>query len=625
MADDVKRVQMTGGTQEVLSAFVGLPREVLVDTTNSTLTVHDGNTPGGRRMLPEDGDGSSVTVAGRALSHWFVDAINLREYAVGDGVADDTAAFNAWLDRMAATGRAGRIPAGTYRLTAAVTRAAWSGSFAIWADSPAAVLLWDTATGGLSITHVDIINTTLVEGVTWMTTATGGGEALRIAYPDSMSNTFASCWISGNVFRGADFQHDAWSTAIRLIGAWSGHVEGNHVQGAGLSRLSMVNGIYMTDCYDMAVSANRVFYCEYGLRSEGGEDEGVNADRNVVIAADRGISIKSASAEAGTSVQYNHCNCYIRGIDLEAKQQCNVTGNLIYKIDGSSSDYIGMNIKNGADLIVQFNIFRGFGSGGTESGIVLDNTIESKFLYNHFFDMNDGPSVAIYVGAGCSENLFVGNTPVDPSITPVAFDAAAAKDNVCRDNLPFAIEAMPAGTATPSVGNSLTGNYLLTQTGAQNVTGFTDGYVGQIIEVVTQDAYTTFVHSSGLILFGSVNFTAPAGALIRFRRENAGWREIGRDAPPGAVKAMTTATAAPSVADSGFKHYTLSQSAAQNVTGFTGGYVGQEIVVATNDGNTTFVHSASLIMKSGTSYAAPAGSVLTFRKENTLWREIARL
>ncbi|WP_369132303.1 glycosyl hydrolase family 28-related protein [Modestobacter sp. I12A-02662] len=38
--------------------------------------------------------------------------------AVGDGVADDTAALQALIDGSAASGRAGRVPAGTYRCTA---------------------------------------------------------------------------------------------------------------------------------------------------------------------------------------------------------------------------------------------------------------------------------------------------------------------------------------------------------------------------------------------------------------------------------------------------------------------------------------------------------------------------
>lgn len=45
-----KRVQLRGGTSDEHSEFIGADREVTVDTTNKTLRVHDGVTPGGNRL-----------------------------------------------------------------------------------------------------------------------------------------------------------------------------------------------------------------------------------------------------------------------------------------------------------------------------------------------------------------------------------------------------------------------------------------------------------------------------------------------------------------------------------------------------------------------------------------------
>lgn len=45
--DDYKRVQMAGGVQADLASHVGLPRQILVDTTNLNLRLMDGTTPGG--------------------------------------------------------------------------------------------------------------------------------------------------------------------------------------------------------------------------------------------------------------------------------------------------------------------------------------------------------------------------------------------------------------------------------------------------------------------------------------------------------------------------------------------------------------------------------------------------
>lgn len=49
-----KRVQILGHPYELAVAFVGLERELTVDTDNRELRLHDGATPGGRRFLDRD-------------------------------------------------------------------------------------------------------------------------------------------------------------------------------------------------------------------------------------------------------------------------------------------------------------------------------------------------------------------------------------------------------------------------------------------------------------------------------------------------------------------------------------------------------------------------------------------
>jgi len=68
----------------------------------------------------------TVTATGsttaRTLPDRFADAVNVKDFgAVGDGVADDTAAINAWLVYIVANDRIGRAPAGVYRFTSALS------------------------------------------------------------------------------------------------------------------------------------------------------------------------------------------------------------------------------------------------------------------------------------------------------------------------------------------------------------------------------------------------------------------------------------------------------------------------------------------------------------------------
>jgi hypothetical protein len=64
--------------------------------------------------------------------------------AKGDGVTDDTVAFQAWLTALASTGGSGRIPAGTYVLSAAI-EANVTASCAAYGDGAANTILLFTA------------------------------------------------------------------------------------------------------------------------------------------------------------------------------------------------------------------------------------------------------------------------------------------------------------------------------------------------------------------------------------------------------------------------------------------------------------------------------------------------
>jgi hypothetical protein len=70
--------------------------------------------------------------------------------------------------------------------------------------------------------------------------------------------------------------------------------------------------------------------------------------------------------------------------------------------------------------------------------------------------------------------------------------------------------------------------------------------------------------------------------------------------------------------------WNTSNSAATNVTNFVDAYTGQLIIVLANDSNTTLKHSASLILKGSVDYLMVTGSLITLRRDATLWREVSR-
>jgi len=153
------------------------------------------------------------------------------------------------------------------------------------------------------------------------------------------------------------------------------------------------------------------------------------------------------------------------------------------------------------------------------------------------------------------------------------------------------------------VGNTLVGANATNTTGISNGTGVIVGNVLMNLQsgIQMEGASSTAAPIiEGNVFDSTVTnpidpFTSPA--LYRTRQQPR-------------VQSMPGGVASPQV--QGSSTYTLTQGGAQNVTSFNGGVPGDEIVVITRDGNTTFKQGATLQMKGGIDYNAPNNTVLTF-------------
>ncbi|WP_292324340.1 hypothetical protein [Mesorhizobium sp.] len=87
-------------------------------------------------------------------------------------------------------------------------------------------------------------------------------------------------------------------------------------------------------------------------------------------------------------------------------------------------------------------------------------------------------------------------------------------------------------------------------------------------------------------------------------------------------KSLTANNTTPSVGNSINGLYRTANTGTTAVTNFADGFEGQLIEVLVNDTFTTFTHNANLILNGGVSGPRLQGSVIWFRKESTLWREV---
>lgn len=109
-----RRVQQMGDPKELVDKYVGVPRQVVVNTTENRLHVMDGETPGGHPVARLDEVQYETKAEGgvvRTIVDKLSDTVSVRDFgAKGDGISDDTAAIQKALD----TGRAVFIPEGVY-------------------------------------------------------------------------------------------------------------------------------------------------------------------------------------------------------------------------------------------------------------------------------------------------------------------------------------------------------------------------------------------------------------------------------------------------------------------------------------------------------------------------------
>ena len=444
--------------------------------------------------------------------------------AVGDGVTNDTAAIQAAFNNSSAL----FFPKGTYVLTAKIT-ATKATAFSFYGDGMGnTILFWDTATGGIEITSTNIIAPITVDGLTFYTNRSGGGTALKVTYPVAATSLFVGSRYSNLELRGSDFNTDYWTEGLRLVNHWNLQCTGLHIQGSDTYTRGMTKAISMTDCYDPIITSVYGARGLYGIWVSDGEDEGMNVSDCVFIDFETGIYFNSVTAQAGTAISNNHMNTEKFGIDFQAKQQCLISGNLIYKITGSTMSYVGISLKFCNDSRITENYVRNTGTSGGEIGVLLDDTDNCIVTANQFTEFSPG-SVGVQVATASGGNYISNNSTYTVGTTIVNFTAAALKTNICSNNSPVPRSTLEANSATPSVGNDRTGRWATGNTVATTITTFSDPYDGQVILLVANDNNTTLQNSASLNLKGGVNYVMVAGNVITLWYDGGSWRETSRN------------------------------------------------------------------------------------------------
>jgi hypothetical protein len=226
----------------------------------------------------------------------------------------------------------------------------------------------------------------------------------------------------------------------------------------------------------------------------------------------------------------------VRGVQGTKRSESNQNWHMIEMLDGvygGSTAGTSGTVASGN----QSNGMAGIAAGGTGMHAILGTNAVGNHISGEWTGWANN---FIDVGSGTGINVVQGNTQMQsPGVGITGAWVTGTNPNVIfKDNLPMGTAGdvgyvvLPNGTATPSVGSKVTDHFILANPSAQNITNFTNGYLGQIITVIFNTPNQVIISGSGIFLSagGGGNWTPTNGSAITLRKETATyWREISRN------------------------------------------------------------------------------------------------
>ena len=339
------------------------------------------------------------STAGRSLGTRFKDAINVRDYgAVGDGITDDTVAF-----QTALTNETVFVPGGTYIIDGELTLNLTNNSQLI--GRGAAVLKLKATTNGVhTLLRIASVTNVLVSGLTLLgetNTPIGGASGVGLSIRNSRSVTIRDVafneWFSYGCYIGGS----GGSSDVLLDRITCSHNRRN-----GLAIVHATNVMVVASTFEYSV----------GESPEAGVDIEPNSGgvvRDVRFTACRfahnglrGIYLNKGAGDAveriridDTCIAEGHTNVNGAGISLSLANDCLLAGQ-------SRSNYFGVAISSSTNTI-----YRGLAENNSYGVYLFDSdtvSITGSSLVRNNVPIYNSSSSSTNVWV--ADNIFSGNT-----------------------------------------------------------------------------------------------------------------------------------------------------------------------------------------------------------------------
>lgn len=302
---------------------------------------------------------------------------NVRDFgAVGDGVADDSPAFQAAMDCILDAARAGivpgghiYVPTGRYRFAGPVTGSvpgevtvALSGD-----DAQLSMLISDNTDGILTLSTTQRSSRLAIDRLGFEAAIDNAGTAVRFEQPPGGNRHNRSLAIQDVLLRGANNSADGFFTVgVHATGTWRPLLRNVIMTGPfgpNGSRARRSDACFVLDeAYSPAVHQVRCWSADIGLSLNAATNpgpEGGTIAQSKFVAVGTGIRmINPVGIEPELWVVDNHINADDVGIDIQGRKFVIVRGNLMYNEQSAPvPNYVDVALDQTEYVEVQGNTF----------------------------------------------------------------------------------------------------------------------------------------------------------------------------------------------------------------------------------------------------------------------------
>ncbi|MFC7621683.1 glycosyl hydrolase family 28-related protein [Microlunatus sp. GCM10028923] len=402
------------------------------------------------------GTAAIVAAAGPAHAETAGDWQNVKDFgATGDGQTNDAPAIQQAIDQA---GKLSAIffPPGTYRCDRTITSSARSISI-IGAGIGVSRVIFTAAGHGFDLAlnsdeatrDFDYLN---VRDLSVLTRSPDGQSAIRGVWSNP-TGQYPHCNI-----RNVEFDHDLsgtvgnWATGIDLQDAWKTIIDTinyrSNGQGVGIELRGR--------CVDSLITNPHLSNVGVGIRI-GALNEGIVIYNAVVVGGKIGVqTLVGDNGRKGpwTTVRDSHFNTAVTGVELRGTSDSWVCDSLIYKLAGSSEDWVGVRVIDCNNSRITGNqLFDTSGLADREVPIEVRDSNLITLLHNQANSCKNG--FELHNSVACTVSHNVGRN-TGASSGGVVHLAATTRGCVAHSNL----SQVDSGTAPPPVQNLGSNNHV---------------------------------------------------------------------------------------------------------------------------------------------------------------------